>query len=278
MSKSKSALLWVLSVVFTLCFVIYQRYTGPTYPVTGHIQYENTDIKYKLLRTSDASGDQEVKIKAPNNAIKGRFESKRFKKGDTWAKGADTLSIVEMKRVGDELIGLVPHQNPAGKVFYKVNLYTDTDNKGIYVRSEPTIIRYKGPVPLWVLLPHIIFIFGAFLFSFRTGLNAYFKGKNTFVYAIVTVICLTLAGGILGPIMQKYAFGAYWTGWPFGHDLTDNKTAVALLFWAIAVFKLWKNKENRKWAIIASIVLIAVYLVPHSVLGSELDYTKTIVK
>ncbi|MDZ7744022.1 MAG: hypothetical protein U5Q03_20390 [Bacteroidota bacterium] len=78
---------------------------------------------------------------------------------------------------------------------------------------------------------------------------------------------------ILGPIVQKYAFDVYWAGWPFGHDLTDNKTLVSFIFWLIAVFVLRKNPENRTWPIIASVVLIAIYLIPHSVLGSELDYT-----
>ncbi len=264
--KTKSILLWVVAVVFTMLFLVYQRWTGPTYPVSGHMQYANTEIKYKLLRTSDAAGDQEVRVMAPGNLIKGKFEFKRF-------KSHDTLSVVEMIRSGDTLIGMVPHQAPAGKVSYQIKLYTDTDINGVYIKPEPTVIRYKGPVPLWVLLPHIILIFGAFLFSTRTGLSAIFKGKNTYSWGIVTVICLTIAGGILGPVMQKYAFGAFWTGWPFGHDLTDNKTAVALIFWIIAVIKMRKNKENRKWAIIAMIVLIAVYLIPHSVLGSEIDYT-----
>jgi len=274
MSKTKSFLLWVFAFLFTVAFVIYQRYTGPTYPVTGHITYANTVIKYKLLRTSDASGDQEIKIQVPDQTIKGRFESKRYKKGDTWEKGGDTLSVVEMKRVGDELIGIVPHQASAGKVFYKINVYSDKDLKGIYVKPEPTIIRFKGQVPPWVIWPHVLLIFAAFLFSSRTGLEAIFKGSHIFSFSVATLILLAIAGGILGPLMQKYAFGAYWTGWPFGHDLTDNKTAVALLFWAIAVFKLWKNKQNRKWAIIASVILIAVYLIPHSALGSELDYTQ----
>jgi uncharacterized membrane protein len=74
--------------------------------------------------------------------------------------------------------------------------------------------------------------------------------------------------------MQEYAFGALWTGWPFGHDLTDNKTLVSLIIWIIALFVLRKNRENRIWPVIAFVVMLAVYMIPHSVLGSEIDYTK----
>jgi hypothetical protein len=73
--------------------------------------------------------------------------------------------------------------------------------------------------------------------------------------------------------VQKYAFGAYWTGWPVGTDLTDNKTAVAFLLWVLAVYKLWKDREKRGWALVAAIVLLLIYLIPHSMMGSEIDHT-----
>jgi hypothetical protein len=75
-------------------------------------------------------------------------------------------------------------------------------------------------------------------------------------------------------MVQKFAFGAYWTGWPFGHDLTDNKTLVALLIWIVALIVQLRNKKGRAWVIAAAIILLAVYLIPHSVLGSEIDYTQ----
>jgi ABC-type transport system involved in cytochrome c biogenesis permease subunit len=79
---------------------------------------------------------------------------------------------------------------------------------------------------------------------------------------------------VLGPVIQKYAFGAYWTGWPFGHDLTDNKSLVAFIFWIIALVALIRNRSRRLWPVIAAFVMLVVFLIPHSVLGSELDYTK----
>ena len=88
----------------------------------------------------------------------------------------------------------------------------------------------------------------------------------------ITFIFLVLGGLIFGPIVQKYAFGAYWTGFPFGHDFTDNKTAFAILFWAIAlIMSLFRNKNTRWWILAAAIVLLSTYLIPHSLFGSELD-------
>ena len=111
------------------------------------------------------------------------------------------------------------------------------------------------------------------VFSIRTGIEAFSRRHNTYIFTQYTVILFFLGGLILGPVVQKYAFDALWTGWPFGHDLTDNKTLVAFIFWAIALFKLIKDKKHRTWVLIATAALIAVYLIPHSVLGSEIDYT-----
>jgi hypothetical protein len=85
---------------------------------------------------------------------------------------------------------------------------------------------------------------------------------------------LIFVGGlILGPIVQKYAFGAFWTGWPLGHDLTDTKTAIAMVFWLVATWRSKKPGGGRAWIIAAALVTLLVYLIPHSAYGSELDYT-----
>ena len=75
----------------------------------------------------------------------------------------------------------------------------------------------------------------------------------------------------MGPIVQKYAFGEFWTGVPFGWDLTDNKTLIGFSAWLIAVIANWK-KERPVYSIIAAILLLVIYSVPHSMFGSELDY------
>jgi hypothetical protein len=77
---------------------------------------------------------------------------------------------------------------------------------------------------------------------------------------------------VLGPIVQYYAFGDLWTGIPFGWDLTDNKTLIALLFWILAVI-MNRKKERPLYTALAAFVLLLVYSIPHSLFGSELDYT-----
>lgn len=261
--KTKSILLWFFAVIFTLSIAVYQRMTGPTYPKKGSITIIDNEVKFKLLTSHYSSSDAIISIENKAKLFGGSILYKRFNTSDDWTE-------LQMVQNGENIEGALPAQPAAGKLMYRVFLKYGNENYALNI--EPTVIRFKGDVPAFILIPHILFMFLAMLFSTRTGLEAIIKGKRTFEYSLVTVITLFLGGVILGPIVQKYAFGAYWTGWPLGKDLTDNKTAVAFLFWVIAAFKLYKNRDKSIMAIIAMVILLAIYLIPHSMFGSELDY------
>ncbi|MCD4695589.1 MAG: hypothetical protein K8S16_05040 [Bacteroidales bacterium] len=263
-AKNKSILLWVFSVLFTLSIAIYQKMTGPTYPLKDKISIDNNTIKYKLLRTAESDGPAEIVINGINDDIRGTIKYKRFNVNEEWI-------FSQMLNDGTTLTGELPVQPPAGKLEYFVEL--SVNGKLYQLNTEPIVIRYKGVVPLYVLIPHIIFMFMAMLYSTRTGLEAIFNGRKTLNYSLITMVSLLLGGMILGPVVQKFAFGEFWAGWPFGQDLTDNKTLVAFIAWVIAYFRLRKNPGNKFWPIAASIILLLVYLVPHSMFGSELDYS-----
>jgi hypothetical protein len=185
-------------------------------------------------------------------------------------RSTDEWTGIEMIHNGEQLQAFLPKQPPAGKLEYLIAL----EYQGTYysITEEPVVIRFKGGVPSFILVPHIILMFLAMLYSTRTGLEAIFKGVKTFKYTSITLITLGIGGMILGPVVQWYAFGDLWTGWPFGGDWTDNKTLVAFVFWLIAFFVLRKNRTNRLWPIVAFVVLLAMYMIPHSMGGSELDY------
>lgn len=262
----KNSAIWAFSVIFTLAIALYQRMTGPTYPVRGEVTIGAQSFRYKLIRTYDKPDGAQVKIIAKDTSLRGEITFRRFKSYDKWV-------TAPMMRRGDTLVGTLPHQEPAGKVMYQVTLMKG--DQRYLLNEEIAVLRYKGHVPLLVLIPHIIFIFLAMLFSTLTGLMAVFKGKHVYSYAWITIITLALGGMIFGPIVQKYSFDAFWTGWPFGNDLTDNKSLIAFLFWIGALLVLRKKRGNRLWPTLAAIVLLIVFLIPHSVLGSEIDYTKT---
>jgi hypothetical protein len=261
MNKS---ILWILAVLLTLSGVYYTRRTGPTKPVSAKVSIAGEEIRYKLIRTYFRPADAPVKIAVESSEITGRFIYKRTPSNDSWTEG-------EMVREGEHLIAYLPQQPPAGKVMYQITL--EAGEERVKLTDNPIVIRFRGDVPAWAMIPHILLMFAALLFSTRAGLGAIFKEK-TFNLSLLTLTLLVFGGLVFGPVVQKFAFGAYWTGWPFGTDLTDNKTAIMVLFWAFAMVKLFQNKSHRAWVIVASVVLMLVYMIPHSLMGSEIDFTQ----
>ena len=263
--KTKSILFWVLSFVLMVASAYYQRTTGPTYPRKGKVIINGETIKYKLVRTWDTGTGAEATVKVINTAIAGKYRYKRYKSFDEWTEKP-------MIRNGEELVATLPGLPAAGKMMYEI--FLSDGGKFIKLEEEPLVLRYKGAVPFWILIPHIILIFMAMMFSMRALIEAFTKGKNLVKYSFWTVILLAIGGMTFGPIVQKYAFDAYWTGWPFGTDLTDNKMLVAFVLWVVAYFMVRKNPKKRGWVIAAAVVLLLIYLIPHSMFGSEIDYTK----
>lgn len=255
-------LLWVLAVVLTLFSAVYQRMTGPTYPVRVAGEIAGKVVSAKLLTSHSVSTDLPVTVTAADEGITGKVVYRRLGAGDDW-------TAVAMTRAGETLAASLPRQPSAGKLEYSVML--ESGDAGLQLSGDEAVVaRFKGDVPAAILIPHIFLMFFAMVWSNRAAMEALVKGDGLSRQSLWALLLLVVGGMILGPIVQKYAFGAYWTGWPFGGDLTDNKLAVAVLAWAFAA---WKVRSGSRWpAVVAALILLAMYMIPHSALGSTLDY------
>ena len=256
-------LFWILAVVITLSAAMYQRLTGPTHPKRMSLTTENTIYKVRLVRSHGGDADCPLKFNIANNEISGTVTYKRYHTNDEWLSA-------ELKRDGEFLVASLPHQPPAGKIEYKISFL-----KGGKTLNNPedyhVVVRFKGGVPNFILIPHVLLMFIAMLLSNLVGILAVAKHKKMVFYTNLTFIILLVGGMIYGPLMQLYAFGELWTGFPKGMDLTDNKTLIAFVFWIVAVI-MNRKKQRPVWIIVASIIMLAIYLIPHSALGSELNY------
>jgi hypothetical protein len=259
----RSTTLWGIAFLLTVITAYYQRVTGPTYPLTGTTGIGGSVIEYRLDRSHGGKDDAVVRLTA-RESVRGTLVWRRYKTGDPWAE-------VEMRREGEGLTASLPAQPPAGKLEYFLRLRSDASTV-IVPAKESVVIRFRGDVPGFILMVHILTMFGGMFLSLRTALES-FRPVPAYGGLVKWTLALLLVGGlILGPVVQKYAFDAYWTGWPFGTDLTDNKTLVAFLGWAAAAFALRKGAHPGRWVWGAATLTLAVFLIPHSVLGSELKY------
>jgi hypothetical protein len=257
----KNWFLWTAAVIITLGAAYYQRLTGPSYPKKKIAVIDGKEYPLVFLRSADNDKDVSIEFSVPES-VTGVLYYKRVLMDEPY-------TAVPMNRK-DKLSGYLPKQPAAGKLQYYVIL--TQNGKTVYSNEKgPVGIRFKGPVPSAILIPHVILIFLAMFFSNLTGLLA-FAGKRSFrIYGLITFFILLVGGMLLGPVVQKYAFGEYWTGVPFGWDLTDNKTLIAFIFWTIAVIA--NRKRERPWAtIIAALVMLFIFCIPHSMFGSQLDY------
>ncbi|NIM18354.1 MAG: hypothetical protein GTO45_40760 [Candidatus Aminicenantes bacterium] len=286
MSKKKRVLisigLWVLAFFLTMVIALYQKMTGPTWSIMDKETIKGKEISYRFLRSFTAFKELPVAISVSDPSVTAFLNYKRYKVNEEWKK-------VEMKQrdknqdkdsgghghghghgsgSGNGLFAKIPGQPAAGKVEYSVRVVINGESF-LLNKSKSIVARFKGEVPTVFLIIHVIFMFFSILFALRTGMEALRKQGN-YGWLVGWTLGLTFIGGmILGPIVQQYAFGDLWTGFPFGFDLTDNKVLIAVIFWVLAFFL----KKKNKWSVVlAAAVMIIVYLIPHSVLGSELDY------
>jgi hypothetical protein len=255
---------WVVAAILTLATGYYQRVTGPTYDKKVSFTVEGKEYSVKLPRSHGDDSDCPVVLPVSDTGYSASLFYRRYKVDKDYIE-------VPFQRSGSTLTTSLPKQPPAGKLEYSIILKNSSGAVTEVTGHETVVIRFKGHVPLWIVLIHVLFMFAGMFMSNITGFYAILKHKSFTKYALITTVVLFIGGLILGPIVQKYAFGVFWSGIPFGWDLTDNKLLFAFLFWLGAL--VFSIKKPRYWlGIAALVILIAMYFIPHSALGSEFDY------
>ncbi len=276
--KLTSALLWALAVLITLACFTYQDKTGPTYPLEGELQTQQGLLQYKFLRSETIGTDLKIMLLNPvPEGVSGHVQYRRFKSDDDWSTMPIEAGEFDFTRRGrtesvEGMGAMLPSlQERAGKYEYFVYI-DDGEGQPVSVTGDkPIYARYKAEVPTWVLILHILAIFASMAIAIRTLLEAIFDGNYKWMLW-ATIISLLIGGFVLGPLVQWYAFGVWWSGVPFGYDWTDNKVLVELVFWLLAAF-LNRGPRRNRWSVyLAGIVTLVVYFIPHSLFGSEYDY------
>ncbi|NIR46409.1 MAG: hypothetical protein GWN99_18360 [Gemmatimonadetes bacterium] len=257
-------------MLLTLAAAGYQRMTGPSYPERGSFSVAGSQYEFELVRAATTAEGAEVRLPAADG-LTGRVLHRRYRTDDEF------VSVPLERRVG-QLVAALPTQPPAGKLEYFVILDTPNGTRLIPRSGGSVVVRFKDPVPPHFLVPHIAFMFTAMLIGVRAGLGALFAPARMRRLAWTSLAVITVGGLVLGPIAQYYAFGAFWTGWPFDSDLTDNKVLLMWLVWVAACLVIALRPSRRHERVpraavtLAALVMLGVYVIPHSARGTELDY------
>lgn len=254
----KKSLFWLLAIIITLALSVYQRMTGPTYPKKVMVELNGESYKVKLPR-SGVQHDETVTLKAVPQTTKAQVHYRCYPTSDEY-------TTADFAWKDGEWQAALPAQPVGGKLQYYITV-GDKD----YLADEPVVIRFRQDVPAGILIPHILLMFAAMLFAVYTMLLVVSK-KEYRKWLKITVATLFVGGFIFGPLVQHAAFGPWWTGFPYGTDLTDNKTLLSFLFFLAALVTLrWKY---NKWVVcLAVLFMIVIFSIPHSAYGSEYDYS-----
>lgn len=269
LSRRVSAALWMAAFAVTVLLAVFQRMTGPSYPLRGAVQLaDGGELRYRLPRSSQGRDSLVISVPRPPGTDAAVLEWRRYPTDEPYRE----LSM--LPTADGRLEAEIPRQPAAGKVEYVVRL-AGADGERVLPPGEAVVARFRDPVPAAVLVPHIILIFGSMLVSTRALLEVARRGAPTARGLVVVAMGLLICGGlVLGPVVQKFAFGAYWTGWPLGTDLTDNKTLWAFLAWLPATVAALGGRRTR-WAVVVGwAVMMGVFMIPHSLRGSELDWSQ----
>ncbi|KAA3618768.1 MAG: hypothetical protein DWQ05_07345 [Calditrichaeota bacterium] len=273
-----SIILWVLAILLTVGCFTYQDKTGPTYPLEGDFETTDGMVHFKFLRSENIGTGLKIMLTEPvPEGLTGNVKYRRFKSNDDWSFLPMQKGEFEFTRRGrTETVSGFGAELPsldvrAGKYEFFVYIKTAAGEPVSITGSNPVYARYKGAVPVFALLPHIFIIFISMTFGIRTVFEALIDGNFKWMLWS-TIISLILGAFLLGPWVQWYAFGVWWSGFPFGYDWTDNKVLVGMAFWLLAAY-LNRGDHRNRWSIyLAGIVTLVVYFIPHSIFGSEFDY------
>ena len=265
--RKTTTIYWILAILITLATVVFQRMTGPTNPKQARFTLNGKEYRSSLPR-SITNGDTYSNLKftikgLPDDIVPDVF-IRKYRSKDKWTP-------ITPNRSEDRFIVQLPVAPAAAKIEYYL-LFTQAESDMIVTQEETVVARFKNSVPAFILIPHILLMFAAMLFSNLSGLLAFFRRERYMAYAKIAFACLLLGGMVLGCFVQKAAFGQYWTGFPLGNDLTDNKTLLAFIVWLIAIIANWRSNKHPLWITIAAVFILLVYCIPHSTGGSEYDY------
>lgn len=274
----KSIALWIVAILVTILCLSYQDKTGPTYPLRGTIEDGGADLDFTFLRSENIGTDLKVMFADPlPDGFTAYVKYRRYQSHDDWTIAEMEQGDFKFRRRWEENTvkgygAKLPYlEERAGKYEYFVYYQLHDSEAHSITGEEPIFARYKAAVPGWLLLIHVLAIFISMIFAIRTVLEAIFKGNYKWMIW-ATLISFILGGFVFGPMVQKYAFGVLWSGIPFGHDWTDNKVVMELLFWIYAAWMNRGDRRNRLSVILAGVATLIVYFIPHSIFGSEYNY------
>lgn len=276
----------IFALLLTLALAFAARKLSEREPMNLYIEDRDVKVWHRtvtevIVRTADG---REIK-RQPYIEIKLDGPSHLRKTVDFKSRKKPQVEKRRLIPIGEnKYSAYLPYLEIGEKIWYAIVLIRD-DGSVIRIPrgNEFFEVRSKGEASQGILIAHAVSMFAAFFFmilSFFGAVRILRQGdekSHTVTMSRLALIFAFLGTVPLGFALNKQTFGILWEGYPFGYDITDNKTQIVILFWLFSLLlvrgsSFWGGEEKDllgkrvfAWAIIASFVAsIALYLIPHS--------------
>jgi hypothetical protein len=233
----------LLAVLFTLLLLAFTRKTTAVRSV--HKTVEQHGIRIEHTTVPKQVGDELPVVSAK---VEGSSDVKLF-----YRIGEDgsyqSLQMIPESGGGDIFTASIP-LHPKGQVaWYYLEAVVQREGDEIRPtlpeteagRVKAIRLKFEGEVPAYIVIPHVLCIFGAIFFAVLALFSVIDikKGKRTLKqsvkFPLLTFVLLFLGFVPFGIAMNYFAFGVFWEAFPFGWDITDNKSQIMLLFWLVTL-------------------------------------------
>jgi hypothetical protein len=274
-----------VAILFTLLLLAFTRKTTAVRSVHLTVQQEGILIDHHTVPKQ--MGDE---IPVMSAKVEGASEVKLVYK---IGKDGHYQSVKMSPSAGEENVfeASIPLHPKGMKAWYyleavdqraaeEVKVTLPQPNSG---QIKPIRHKFEGEVPAYIIVPHILSIFAAFLFATLTLFSAIDlkRGKGTLKRSVrlcgATLLLLFIGFFPFGWAMNYFAFGVLWEAFPFGRDVTDNKSQIMFLFWLVTLVMvkgtLWGKGEGKNLitdrgystlVIVSFVVTMIILAVPHS--------------
>jgi len=278
---------WRILVAFVLTLVLlgFARKTTTVQSVHKTVEKSGILIDHNTMPKKVGEGDAVISVK-----VIGAKEVKLFYK----IKNGEFQSVymTPKEEESDVFVASIPHHKKGTKAWYYIEAQKQIGDKEITVslpdrdspNFKPILLKFQGSVPSYIIVSHVFCNFAAIFFSVLAIFSAVDlkRGKSTLkksvLFSLLTFIFLFSGFFILGCALNYFAFGVMWEAFPFGHDVTDNKSQIILLSWLVTLFlvkgtilgknpskNLVSEKTYSTMVIISLVVTVLMYLIPHSI-------------
>ena len=275
----KMAVRIVLGFILTIALLGLSRRLSTRRPNDLAVEGEGFRLEHRTVTEQVGAGRPDLVLSVTGD---GTLEPVvRYRVGG----GGELRSVAMTDDGGDVWRAILPEFEKGTKIYYALELYRGNDRAARIPEEEGAFlfIKYKGKVSAVVLTLHILFMFASFYFMVQglwsaIGILAGRAWKAEAVgHARWVLISSFIGGWPLGFILNYQAFGVVWEGFPFGYDVTDNKTQIMFVFWLVSLLLvrgsfLGKGEKldilgSRGFAvalIVSFVVSLALFIVPHS--------------